>query len=73
MNKTLIDRSATYARDDRKFAGPDPPAALFFYARNCNGEHPSRHLAGYAGILQADAYAGFGAISTMSGPARSGA
>ena len=24
------------------------------------GEHPARHLAGYAGILQADAYAGFG-------------
>jgi hypothetical protein len=24
------------------------------------GEHPSRHLAGYGGILQADAYAGFG-------------
>ena len=24
------------------------------------GEHPSRHLSGYYGILQADAYAGFG-------------
>src|SRR4051812_33747420 len=35
-------------------------AALFFYSRNRNGEHPNRHLAGYAGILQADAYAGFG-------------
>jgi hypothetical protein len=47
-------------RDDRPFAGPDPPAAVFFYSRNRNGEHPARHLAGYAGILQADAYAGFG-------------
>jgi hypothetical protein len=36
------------------------PAALFFYSRNRNGEHPNRHFAGYAGILQADAYAGFG-------------
>jgi transposase len=46
-------------RDDRPFAGPDPPAAMFFYSRNRGGEHPARHLAGYAGILQADAYAGF--------------
>src|SRR4029077_17928287 len=41
-----------YVRDDRPFAGPDPPAAVFFYSRNRGGEHPSRHLAGYAGILQ---------------------
>ena len=58
--KTIIGRVWTYVRDDRPFAGPDPPAALFFYSRNRNGEHPSHHLAGYAGILQADAYAGFG-------------
>jgi hypothetical protein len=49
-------------RDDRPFAGPDPPAAVFFYSRNRTGEHPARHLAGYAGILQADAYAGFGEL-----------
>ena len=52
-----------YGRDDRPFAGPDPPAAIFYYSRSRNGEHPVRHLAGYAGydgILQADAYAGFG-------------
>jgi hypothetical protein len=28
---------------------------LFFYSLNRNGEHSNRHLAGYAGILQADA------------------
>jgi transposase len=59
-DKTAIGRLWTYVRDDRPFAGPDPPAAVFFYSRNRAGEHPSRHLAGYAGILQADAYAGFG-------------
>ena len=58
--KTITARLWTYVRDDRPFAGPDPPAALFFYSRNRGGEHPARHLAGYAGILQADAYAGFG-------------
>src|SRR5438128_2157153 len=59
-HKTMIGRVWAYVRDDRPFAGPDPPAALFFYSRNRNGEHPNRHLAGYAGILQTDAYAGFG-------------
>src|SRR5215213_3265416 len=41
------------------FAGPDPPAAMFYYSRDRSGEHPARHLAGYAGILQADAYGGY--------------
>ena len=58
--KTMTGRVWTYVRDDRPFAGPAPPAAVFFYSRNRDGEHPTRHLAGYAGILQADAYAGFG-------------
>jgi len=58
--KTITARLWTYVRDDRPFAGPAPPAAIFFYSRNRGGEHPARHLAGYAGILQADAYAGFG-------------
>jgi transposase len=60
--KTITGRVWVYVRDDRPFAGPGPPAAAFFYSRNRNGEHPARHLAGYTGILQADAYAGFGAL-----------
>jgi transposase len=60
--KTITARLWTYVRDDRPFAGPDPPAAIFYYSRNRNGEHPARHLAGYDGILQADAYAGFGEL-----------
>jgi transposase len=32
---------------------------VFFYARDRGGEHPERHLAGFAGLMQADAYAGF--------------
>jgi transposase len=57
--KTRTGRLWTYVRDDRPFAGPDPPAAAFFYSRDRGGEHPERHLAGYAGLMQADAYAGF--------------
>jgi transposase len=57
--KTRTGRLWTYVRDDRPFAGPDPPAAVLFYSRDRGGEHPEQHLAGYAGLMQADAYAGF--------------
>jgi transposase len=57
--KTDIGRIWTYVRDDRPFGGPAPPAALFHYSRDRRGEHPRDHLAGYSGILQADAYAGY--------------
>src|ERR1700726_3270987 len=61
-NKTVTGRLWTYVRDDRPFGGSDPPAAMFFYSRDRGGEHPRRHLSGWAGILQADAYAGFGQL-----------
>ena len=57
--KTATGRLWTYVRDDRPFGGPAPPAALFCASPNRKGEHPKRHLSSYAGILQADAYAGF--------------
>jgi len=57
--KTRTGRLWTYVRDDRPFGGPDPPAAMFFYSRDRGGEHPEQHLASYAGLMQADAYAGF--------------
>jgi transposase len=57
--KTIIGRLWTYVRDDRPFGGPAPPAAVFYYSRDREGEHPQRHLADYAAILQADAYGGF--------------
>jgi transposase len=57
--KTATGRCWVYVRDDRPFGGPDPPAAMFYYSRDRSGEHPQAHLAGYAGILQADAYGGY--------------
>jgi transposase len=57
--KTVTARLWTYVRDDRPFAGPAPPAARCRYSRDRTAEHPNRHLAGWRGILQADAYAGF--------------
>jgi transposase len=60
--KTDIARSWVYVRDDRPFAGPAPPAAVFYYSRDRGGEHPQGHLATYTGILQADAYGGYGKL-----------
>lgn len=57
--KTVKARLWVYVRDDKPFGGTDPPAAIFAFSRDRAGEHPERHLAGYGGILQADAYAGF--------------
>jgi transposase len=57
--KTATGRLWTYVRDDRPFGGPDPPAAMFYYSRDRRGEHPQAHLAGWAGILQADAFSGY--------------
>jgi transposase len=64
--KTCTGRLWTYVRDDRPFAGPDPPAAVYFYSRDRGGEHPERHLANYAGLMQADAYAGFNRLYEAS-------
>ena len=60
--KCRTGRLWTYVRDDQPFGGVAAPAAVFFYSPDRGGEHPERHLAGYAGILQADAYAGFNTV-----------
>src|SRR6056297_419567 len=56
---TRTTRLWTYVRDDRPFAGGAPPAALFHFSRDREMAHPNRHLAGWQGILQADAYGGY--------------
>jgi transposase len=64
--KTRTGRLWTYVRDDRPFGGPDPPAAAFFYSPDRAGKHAEEHLAGYAGLMQADAYAGFNRLYEAS-------
>ena len=63
--RTDTARLWTYVRDDRPFGGGAPPAALYRYSRDRRGEHPATHLAGWNGILQADAYAGFGLLYAL--------
>ncbi|HEY2749820.1 IS66 family transposase, partial [Phenylobacterium sp.] len=60
--KTDIARCWTYVRDDRPFGGPEPPAAVFYYSRDRRGEHPIAHLRDWSGVLQADAYGGYGEL-----------
>ena len=60
--KTKTGRLWTYVRDDRPAGSADAPAVWFSYSPDRKGEHPQQHLREFAGILQADAYAGFNAI-----------
>ena len=59
---TQTARLWTYLRDDRPFAGGAPPAALYYFSTDRRMEHPTRHLAGWTGILQADAYGGYNGV-----------
>ena len=60
--KTATGRMWVYVRDDRPFGGTDPPAAVFHFSPDRRGEHPQGHLAGWTGVLQADAYGGYGKL-----------
>jgi transposase len=56
---TKQGRLWTYVRDDRPAGSQEPPAVWFQYSPDRKGEHPQAHLKPFAGVLQADAYAGF--------------
>ena len=58
--KTKTGRLWTYVRDDRPAKSEHPAAVLFRYSPDRRGEHPKVHLKPFTGILQADAYSGFG-------------
>jgi transposase len=66
--QTVKGRIWTYVRDDRPFAGRAPPAALYYASRDRRQEHPARHLCGFTGILQADAYSGYNELYEASRP-----
>jgi hypothetical protein len=60
--KTKTGRLWAYVRDARGWAGTAPPAVFHRYSPDRKGVHPQSHLGGFRGILQADAYAGFGGL-----------
>ena len=57
--QTKTGRLWVYARDDRAWKGPAPPAAVYFYSADRKAERPAAHLDRFRGILQVDGYAGF--------------
>ncbi|HQT55496.1 MAG TPA: IS66 family transposase, partial [Phenylobacterium sp.] len=67
--KTDTGRLWVYVRDDKPFAGPAPPAASFYYSRDRRGTHPIGHLTTWSGVLQADAYGGYGDLYKPGRPA----
>jgi transposase len=66
--KTVKGHIWTYVRDDRPFGGRAPPAAVYYASRDRRHEHPARHLHGFTGILQADAYSGYNELYDPSRP-----
>ena len=62
LGRTRKARLWTYVRDDRPFGCADPPAVLYRYAHDRQGEYPQDHLHTFKGILQAGAYAGYDEI-----------
>ena len=59
LGRTATGRLWVYVRDDRLFAGPAAPAAVYFYSPDRGGGHPAKHMANFTGFLQADGYAGY--------------
>jgi transposase len=57
--RTRTGRLWAYARDDRPWAGSDPPAAVYFYSSDRRAERPVTHLEKFKGVLQVDGYPGF--------------
>src|SRR5213082_3916572 len=61
--RTKTGQLWAYARDDRPWAGSDPPGVAYVYAPDRKGERPAAHLAGFAGVLQVDGYAGYAGLA----------
>jgi transposase len=57
--RTKTGRLWVYARDDRPWSGPDPPAAVYLYSPDRRAERPAEHLERFKGIVHVDGYPGF--------------
>ncbi len=57
--RTKTGRLWVYAREQRAWGGPEPPAAVYLFAPDRKAERPASHLEDYKGVLQVDGYVGF--------------
>jgi transposase len=69
--KTLTGRYWNYVRDDRPWQSEVPPAVWFQYSTSRSGQEPLKHLEGFNGVIQADAYAGYN-LAVQRGISRAG-
>lgn len=60
--RTKTGRLWVYVRDERPMGSAQAPAVWFEYSPDRRGERPQAHLKDFAGVLQADGYAGFEAL-----------
>ena len=57
--KTKTGRLWVYAREQRGWNGPAPPAVVYLFAPDRKAERPVAHLQHFKGVLHVDGYAGF--------------
>lgn len=54
--RTKTGRLWVYTREQRSWSGPEPPAAIYFYASDRKAERPTSHLGNFKGVLHVDGY-----------------
>jgi transposase len=64
--KTRTGRIWTYVVDERAWQGGLAPAAYYRFSPDRKGERPRHHLAGFSGVIQADAFSGYEALTRSS-------
>lgn len=57
--RTKTGRLWVYAREQRPWSGPEPPAAVYLFAPDRKAERPASHLEHFRGVLHVDGYPGF--------------
>jgi len=65
--RTKTGRLWVYARDDRRWLGPAPPAAVYVFEPDRKAVRPRTHLEHFEDVLQVDGYAGFEQLTHRGG------
>jgi transposase len=66
--KTRTGRIWIYLVDERPWQGSRAPAAYYQFSPDRKGERPRDHLATFHGVIQADAFSGYEALTRQVGP-----
>ena len=66
--KTRTGRIWIYLVDERPWQGIRAPAAYYRFSPDRKGERPRDHLATFHGVIQADAFSGYEALTRQVGP-----